>query len=349
MYQKQWGMFNAGEKNGSSPHISSYPPAFSECLLTRSVVTEGEPVSLSVRVSGTPAPTVKWFHRDQQIKSSPDFELLEQDEMHTLNIPEVFKDDAGPIVVMAENYLGRVQSATELVVRSPADNAKFIENTSSVTSGSRDLFSPNKTLSSLSSPITVLSNQKTQAIQFIKPLVDQIADEGQKLILECLIPSFPPPDSVRWFRNGLEIKPSPDYMISFRQGQCSLTVAEVFAEDSGQYVCTATVQGVPISTTMTLQVQGPPETRYSNATPNNFRAPVFDQPMRDLYQQPGSTAHFQCHVTATPPPEIIWSRRGRPMLDKERYHQAMITALASRTLQSLASALRTRESTRVRL
>ena len=33
----------------------------------------------------------------------------------------------------------------------------------------------------------------------------------------------------------------------------------------------------------------------------------------------GSTAHFECKVKANPPAEILWTRRGHPLVDKTRY------------------------------
>jgi len=74
--------------------------------------------------------------------------------------------------------------------------------------------------------------------------------------LECAIPAYPAPEKVQWFRNEVEIFTSPDYTISFSVGLCTLVIAEVFPEDSGTYRCMVTVNGVPNSTTMRLQVGG---------------------------------------------------------------------------------------------
>ena len=60
-----------------------------------------------VRVAGHPPPRVTWFHRDQPLTPrSPYFELLQQGDAHSLGIREVFREDAGLVVVRAENPLG---------------------------------------------------------------------------------------------------------------------------------------------------------------------------------------------------------------------------------------------------
>jgi len=46
---------------------------------------------------------------------------------------------------------------------------------------------------------------------------------------------------------------------------------------------------------------------------------VFERELTDQRLLPGETASFDCEVTGHPPPEIVWSRRGHPLLDKARY------------------------------
>jgi len=92
-------------------------PTFVERLAPRWTVTEGEPVRMSVRVSGVPKPVVTWHRNNSVITSSPDFELLENTDVYTLNIQEVFLDDAGSFTMTAENRLGRVSCTTELLVK----------------------------------------------------------------------------------------------------------------------------------------------------------------------------------------------------------------------------------------
>ena len=90
----------------------------------------------------------------------------------------------------------------------------------------------------------------------LQPLSNQSVKQGDRVTLECAIPAYPAPEKVQWFRNEVEIFTSPDYTISFSVGLCTLVIAEVFPEDSGAYRCMVTVNGVPNSSTMRLQVAG---------------------------------------------------------------------------------------------
>ena len=49
------------------------------------------------------------------------------------------------------------------------------------------------------------------------------------------------------------------------------------------------------------------------------RAPVFETQLTNQCLLPGRTATFECVVSGHPPPEIVWTRRGHPLLDKARY------------------------------
>ena len=94
---------------------SVIPPAFTERLYNISI-KEGEPVKLTVRVAGSPAPVVTWFREGSQIVSSPDFEIIQEGDIHSLYIPEVFYEDAGKFEVKAENAGGQAHTTANLNV-----------------------------------------------------------------------------------------------------------------------------------------------------------------------------------------------------------------------------------------
>ena len=94
---------------------SVIPPSFTERLYNISI-KEGEPVKLTVRVAGHPAPVVTWFREGSQIVSSPDFEIIQEGDIHSLYIPEVFYEDAGKFTVQAENAGGQAHTSANLDV-----------------------------------------------------------------------------------------------------------------------------------------------------------------------------------------------------------------------------------------
>jgi len=79
-------------------------------------VKEGQTVRFSIRVSGHPPPQITWYREGSKIVSSPDFDIQQDGNLHTLYIPEVFYEDSGKFSVKAENKAGVVQCTAELIV-----------------------------------------------------------------------------------------------------------------------------------------------------------------------------------------------------------------------------------------
>ena len=46
--------------------------------------------------------------------------------------------------------------------------------------------------------------------------------------------------------------------------------------------------------------------------------PEFVHKMANLPLSYGTNAYFECQVHGHPPPEILWTRRGHPLVDKTR-------------------------------
>ena len=94
---------------------SMIPPSFTERLQTKEV-KEGNSVHLTVRVAGIPPPEVTWYREGSRIVSSPDFEIVQDGDLHSLYIPEVFYEDSGKFSVMAENQADKASCTAELIV-----------------------------------------------------------------------------------------------------------------------------------------------------------------------------------------------------------------------------------------
>ena len=91
---------------------------------------------------------------------------------------------------------------------------------------------------------------------FRQPLQNKTVREGDRVVLECVVPPYPAPETVQWACNGVAINDSPDYRVAYSNGRCSLTIAEVFPEDSGTFSCTVTVNAASNVTTLYLRVEG---------------------------------------------------------------------------------------------
>lgn len=77
-------------------------------------VKEGDPIKFTIRVTGNAR--VTWYREGSQIVSSPDFEISQQGDYHSLYIPEVFYEDSGKFSVKAENSAGQTMCTAELIV-----------------------------------------------------------------------------------------------------------------------------------------------------------------------------------------------------------------------------------------
>ena len=67
-----------------------------------------------MRVAGHPPPEVTWYREGSQIVSSPDFEIVQEGDIHSLYIPEVFYEDAGKFTVQAKNVGGQAETSANL-------------------------------------------------------------------------------------------------------------------------------------------------------------------------------------------------------------------------------------------
>ena len=77
--------------------------------------------------------------------------------------------------------------------------------------------------------------------QFIKHLHNNSVRERQRATMQCVVKGSPD-TQVKWYNNGNPIESSTDYMIvhDHLTGLCTLSIAEAFSPDSGQYTCVAT-------------------------------------------------------------------------------------------------------------
>ncbi|CAB1418960.1 unnamed protein product [Pleuronectes platessa] len=111
------------------------PPNFLQRLQSSSV-TQGSQVRLDIRVTGIPAPVVKFYREGAEIQSSADFRILQEGDLYSLLIAEAFPEDSGTYSVTATNSSGRATSTAELLVQGeeavPAKKTKTVISTSQI-------------------------------------------------------------------------------------------------------------------------------------------------------------------------------------------------------------------------
>uniref|UniRef100_A0A8C9RVS4 Ig-like domain-containing protein n=1 Tax=Scleropages formosus TaxID=113540 RepID=A0A8C9RVS4_SCLFO len=92
------------------------PPTFIQKLQSMAV-KQGSQATLSVRVTGTPAPDVKFFREGTEIQSSSDFRLVQDGDQHSLLVAEAFPEDSGMFSVTATNSSGKATCTAQLLVQ----------------------------------------------------------------------------------------------------------------------------------------------------------------------------------------------------------------------------------------
>lgn len=70
----------------------------------------------------------------------------------------------------------------------------------------------------------------------VQPLKNTQATQGHRVVLECQVAGHPTPE-ITWARENIPIKSSPEFQITYSNGVCTLTIPNVFPEDTGRFVC----------------------------------------------------------------------------------------------------------------
>ncbi|KAK5975978.1 hypothetical protein GCK32_004118, partial [Trichostrongylus colubriformis] len=166
-------------------------------------VEEGQPITLKVKVEGTPK-TVKWYKNGVEIAPT-DAEMKESPETgeYSLVIPQSKKSDGGAYRITLANDRGEIYSGAVAHVKA----AKAKE-------------------------LAVPAN-------FLSPLQDTEVVEGETLTLKCVVAGEPFP-SITWTKDGVELE--KDERLTMRvalDGTATLRIRDARKSDFGQYRVTA--------------------------------------------------------------------------------------------------------------
>ena len=187
--------------NGASNGVSG--PSAPKIIkhVQSSTVKDGDPVVLSCSIGGADNFDVVWLHNEKEIKPSKDFEYKSSGNIYSLNITEIFPEDAGTYTCEAFNDLGECFSSCSLVVDVPGDTRlapDFVKYPSSLS-------------------------------------VDRGASASFEAELNC------PPSSVTWMRDGKEVKEQPmKHRITSKGNKVCLDILECGTSDAGQYALIVT-------------------------------------------------------------------------------------------------------------
>ncbi|XP_072851296.2 myopalladin isoform X2 [Pogona vitticeps] len=283
------------------------PPRFTQKLKSREV-PEGTKVQLDCIVVGIPTPEIRWYCEGKELENSPDIQIIQSGQQHSLIIVEAFEEDTGRYSCFASNIYGTDSTSAEIYVEGASSSESESEtikeemdqNQNRLKASSNVPPPPvNTTVTHQEEPkpqpavihpvsIPVLHSQSpTNYLQgldgrpiiaapvFTKTLQNISASEGQLVVFECRVKGAPSP-KVEWYREGTLIEDSPDFRILQKKPRsmsepeeiCTLVIAEVFSEDSGSFTCTASNKYGTVSNSAYLMVKGPEDQNINAALHN---------------------------------------------------------------------------------
>ncbi|XP_071560873.1 uncharacterized protein [Temnothorax nylanderi] len=253
--------------------IVSLAPEFT-VPLSDATVQEGKEFSFECHLIGQPIPEIVWYKDGISILNNPDYLTTYVNGVCTLKIEETFAEDSAKYTCRAFNIHGSVETSATLTVKE------------------------------------IITEEQPNAPVFLKELQPSFAREGCCHKLECTVKGNPLP-TVQWYKNDVNIDNSPDYVITFNNGEAVLKFDEVFLEDKASYTCKATNQWGQSSTTASLDVK---------PAQISAKKPYFVVPLSNAMARAGQRVKLECEANGDPVPELIWTHDGK-LIEESKYHK----------------------------
>lgn len=257
---------------------------------------EGKSVMLVCEISASIEPEVIWYHENNPVKESSDVQLLFRGDRCSLFIQEAYLDDMGEYKVVAINSAGEASSTCRLTVQplNKTDPARRSTTTANSTTGS--------------------------APRFEKLLCDILANEGETVLMECVVVGEPKP-TIKWFLSNNELIENDhiEFQYNADDGKTKLILKNVTNDDKGVYTVHATNELGNAKCFSHLIVKS------INALDNLPDKPIeseeqhfiaFKEIFSDKCACVGDSVKFECIVRGKPTPKIRWLFNERPVQGK---------------------------------
>ncbi|XP_031730905.1 LOW QUALITY PROTEIN: striated muscle preferentially expressed protein kinase-like [Anarrhichthys ocellatus] len=138
----------------------------------------------------------------------------------------------------------------------------------------------------------------------IRPVRDITAKAGETVLFECHVIG-PKDTDVDWLADGKLIQPALlNCKMHFDGRKCRLLLNSVHEDDSGTYVCKLSTAKEEVTSCGKLRVIPSIE-------------PLFTRKLDVLEVIEGRNARFDCKVSGTPSPKVVWSHFDHPLIESE--------------------------------
>ncbi|KAE8573900.1 Putative twitchin [Halyomorpha halys] len=231
---------------------------------------EGQSVKFYCRVIAIAAPTITWYHNNQELKQSVKFmKRYGNDDYHFI-INRVKLDDRGEYIIRAENHYGYREEVVFLNVQPIPKQIPTYRPEAQQVRRREPL------------PYTFWQEEVESAPSFTFLLRPRVMQSRQTCKLLCCLSGKPFP-TVRWFKGNKELS-RYEYTMSHTDGVITLEIIDCKPEDSGKYKCVATNKHGTDETSCVVIVEGSSSTAEQDELVHNLmhsgERKYIEQPLR---------------------------------------------------------------------
>uniref|UniRef100_A0A1I8PBC8 Ig-like domain-containing protein n=1 Tax=Stomoxys calcitrans TaxID=35570 RepID=A0A1I8PBC8_STOCA len=249
--------------------------------LKDAVTREGDKFTFECEVTGSPEPSIEWYKDGILIQNNPDYKTSFDKGLCRLVIEETFAADSARFSCRASNLVGNATTNAVLSVRENAAEVQMI------------------------------------APRIVRYLASGSAKEGSSFEFSCVVTGNPLP-TVQWYKNDKCIDDSPDYVISYNNGEAKLRFEEVFLEDDAVYTCSASnPAGIEhCSASLLVEPLEPTE------------VPHFKIPLNNAMARVGQKVKLEALVGGIPRPDVYWLHNGKQFFPRDvKYEYGRVTLI----------------------
>lgn len=212
------------------------PPKFTVEIKDNIDVPECGPIHFDCKVEPINDPTMRidWFHNGRPFATGSRVHHLNDFGFIALDIDYSYTRDAGEYICRATNKWG--SATTKATVTTTAKRS--IDFESQLPSG----MSAEKLKELERGPVSTPPQEEKPMSppKFITQIESVTVEESESIRFECRVePKEDPKLRIEWYRNGKPLPAGHRYRTVYDMGFVSLDILNVYAEDSGEYVCRA--------------------------------------------------------------------------------------------------------------
>ncbi|XP_062319969.1 myopalladin isoform X2 [Osmerus eperlanus] len=324
------------------------PPCFIQKLKSREVA-EGIKVQLDCIVRGLPMPEVRWFCEGKELENSPDIQIINNGELHSLIIAEAFEEDTGRYSCFASNFYGTDSTSAEIYIEgassTDSEGEQRFEHTAQLKSKTAQLapFVPVVANTGVSVDVEDHASENPEEYQQEVPSKPSGLMTTSSLPLQTtttVIPVLEVPPAIP-DQESFALADTPEVTAPVQEVPTlsSVDTESTLAQDKPRPLAAlATSILLPVLTATTLPLTQvvssalpiqvaptqttPPESQNSNEIhlqELNVRpimaAPVFTKSLQDLLSLEGQLVVLECRVKGVPSPKVSWYRDGIALED----------------------------------